>query len=48
DKLRNLGAEVEVAPQWQAHVVVDGNLITGQNPQSSLKSAEALIQALSA
>jgi putative intracellular protease/amidase len=47
DKLRSLGAEVQVAPQWQAHVVVDGNLITGQNPQSSLETAEALIQALS-
>ena len=47
DKLRSLGAEVQVAPQWQVQVVVDGNLITGQNPQSSLKCAEALIQALS-
>jgi putative intracellular protease/amidase len=47
DKLRGLGAEVQVLPQWQAHVVVDGNLITGQNPQSSLKTAEALIQVLS-
>jgi len=46
DKLRDLGAEVQVAPQWQAHVVVDGNLITGQNPQSSLKTAEALIQVM--
>jgi len=47
DKLRALGAEVQVAPNWQSHVVVDVNLITGQNPQSSLKTAEALIQALS-
>lgn len=47
DKLRDLGAEVLVAPQWQANVVVDGNLITGQNPQSSLQIAEALIQTLS-
>jgi putative intracellular protease/amidase len=46
DKLRDLGAEVLVAPQWQPHVVVDGNLVTGQNPQSSLKVAEALIAAL--
>ena len=46
DKLRSLGGEVQVAPNWQAHVVVDGNLITGQNPQSSLKTAEALIHAL--
>ena len=47
DKLRELGADVQVASEWQSHVVIDGNLITGQNPQSSLKTAEALIQALS-
>jgi len=47
DKLRSLGAEVRVAPKWQDHVVVDDNLITGQNPQSSRAAAEALIQALS-
>ena len=46
DKLRDLDAEVQVAPRWQPHVVVDGNLITGQNPQSSLKTAEALLQAI--
>lgn len=46
DELRGLGGEVQVAPAWQAHVVVDANLITGQNPQSSLKTAEALVQAL--
>ena len=46
DELRSLGAEVQVAPKWQDHVVVDGNLITGQNPQSSRAAAEALIRAL--
>jgi len=46
DQLRALGAEVQVKPNWQVHVVVDANLITGQNPQSSLKTAEALIQVL--
>lgn len=46
DKLRSLGADVQTAPNWQAHVVIDGNLITGQNPQSSLKCAEALIAVL--
>jgi len=47
EKLRSLGADVQVAPNWQAHVVIDGNLITGQNPQSSRKCAEALISVLS-
>jgi len=46
DKLRSLGAEVRVAPKWQDHVVVDGNLITGQNPQSSRAIAKAVIKAL--
>jgi putative intracellular protease/amidase len=47
DRLRSLGADVQVAPPWQAHIVVDGNLITGQNPQSSLKTAEAMLEAMS-
>jgi len=47
DKLRSLGAEVLAAPKWRDHVVVDGTLITGQNPQSSRSAAEALIQTLS-
>jgi putative intracellular protease/amidase len=47
DKLRSLGAEVKVAPQWQDNVVVDGTLITGQNPQSSRTAAERVIDALS-
>jgi putative intracellular protease/amidase len=47
DKLRSLGAEMKVAPQWQDNVVVDGTLITGQNPQSSRTAAERVIDALS-
>ncbi len=47
DKLRSLGADVQVAPQWQDNVVVDGNLITGQNPQSSRTAAEQVIAVLS-
>jgi putative intracellular protease/amidase len=46
DKLRSLGAKLRVAPKWQDHVVVDENLITGQNPQSSRTIAEAVIKAL--
>ncbi|HZU94290.1 MAG TPA: type 1 glutamine amidotransferase domain-containing protein, partial [Microbacterium sp.] len=44
--LRELGAEVEVAEPWSDHVVVDGRLITGQNPQSSASAAAALVAAL--
>lgn len=45
--LRELGADVDVAQPWSDHTVVDGLLITGQNPQSSASAAEALVSALS-
>ena len=32
---------------WASHVVVDGNLVTGQNPASSKGAAEALLKMLS-
>lgn len=44
--LRERGAVVESGTPWSAHVVRDGNLITGQNPQSSDAVAHALIEAL--
>lgn len=48
DKLREEGAAFEAAPNWQDHVVADGLLITGQNPQSSASTARAVIAALRA
>ncbi|UYO97510.1 type 1 glutamine amidotransferase domain-containing protein [Microbacterium sp. M28] len=44
--LRAQGADVETAVPWSDHVVVDGGLITGQNPQSSVSAALALLDAL--
>ncbi|MEU4014681.1 type 1 glutamine amidotransferase domain-containing protein [Microbacterium sp. NPDC028030] len=44
--LRAEGADLAVAEPWSDHVVVDGLLITGQNPQSSASTAVALIAAL--
>lgn len=44
--LAERGARVEGGPAWSSHVVRDGNLITGQNPQSSEAVAEALLAAL--
>ena len=35
DKLKSLGDLYECGPDWSAHVVVDGQLVTGQNPASS-------------
>ena len=40
------GAEFERGPDWQPHVVVDGRLVTGQNPASSEKAAEELLRLL--
>jgi putative intracellular protease/amidase len=46
DKLRDEGANFEKAPNWSDHVVTDGMLITGQNPQSAASAARAVISAL--
>lgn len=40
--LKQRGALHESAADWQAHVVVDGRLVTGQNPQSATGVGEAL------
>jgi putative intracellular protease/amidase len=45
-KLRELGAKFEKGDNWTSKVCVDGNLITGQNPQSSEAVAKAVIEAL--
>lgn len=45
-EMRQQGAVFEEAAPRQPKVVVDGNLITGQNPASSLGVAEALYKAL--
>lgn len=42
DRLREDGADVSVGEAWQPNVVVDGNLLTGQNPASSKPLAEEL------
>ncbi len=46
DTLTQLGAAYTKAPNWEAHVVRDGNLITGQNPASSEPAAKALLERL--
>jgi putative intracellular protease/amidase len=46
DTLRKSGAIFEQGPNWSTHVVKDGNLLTGQNPQSSAALAEVAIAAL--
>lgn len=46
DRLRELGADFIKKPLWSDHVERDGNLITGQNPQSGISTAKAVIEAL--
>ena len=45
-RLREQGATFSHAEPFQPHVVVDHNLITGQNPASSIPVAEAVIHQL--
>lgn len=45
-RLRELGGRFEGAANWQPFVVRDGQLITGQNPQSSARVAAELLSAL--
>jgi putative intracellular protease/amidase len=46
-KIRDLGAIFVAAPNWNTHIEVDGNLITGQNPQSTLAVTKAVLSKLS-
>jgi putative intracellular protease/amidase len=48
DELMRLGAIFEKVVNWQPFHVIDGRLITGQNPASSTGAAEALLGFLSA
>jgi putative intracellular protease/amidase len=45
-RLRQLGGHFEGAANWQPFAVRDGQLITGQNPQSSGAVADLLLAAL--
>lgn len=44
--LENEGAIFQEGAMWSDHVVVDGRLITGQNPMSALSLGKTLLQAL--
>lgn len=48
DELKRLGGEYSKADDWEAYVVEDGRLITGQNPKSAGPVAERLLAQLSA
>jgi putative intracellular protease/amidase len=46
--LEERGAKHTGAPDFEAHVVVDGRLVTGQNPASATGVAEAVVKTLAA
>lgn len=46
NKLKELGAQYSAAGPFQPHVIVEGNLITGQNPASAGELARAILKAL--
>jgi putative intracellular protease/amidase len=48
DELTRLGAIFEKVPNWQPFSIVDGRLITGQNPASSTVAAQNLLNVLAA
>jgi putative intracellular protease/amidase len=48
DELKRLGANFEKLPNWEPFSIVDGRLITGQNPASSTSTAKALLRLLAA
>lgn len=45
-RLRELGARIDNAGKFESKVVIDGRLVTGQNPPSSQAVAEAVVQVL--
>jgi putative intracellular protease/amidase len=46
DELLRLGATFEKRANWQPFSIVDGHLVTGQNPASSTSAAQALMKVL--
>ena len=46
DMLKENGGHYERGDDWASHVVVDGKLVTGQNPASSEAAARALLDVL--
>jgi len=44
DEFKKLGGHYEKGPDWTSYIVVDGRLVTGQNPASSEAAAQALLK----
>jgi putative intracellular protease/amidase len=48
DKLKEIGGDYSKGPDWSSYVLVDGLLVTGQNPASSEEAARELLKLLKA
>ena len=48
DELKRIGGIYEKAADWAPFALVDGRVVTGQNPASSTSAAKALIELLAA
>jgi putative intracellular protease/amidase len=46
DELKRLGGHYEKTADWESFAIVDGRLITGQNPASSTAAAKELLKLL--
>ncbi|MCF4137094.1 type 1 glutamine amidotransferase domain-containing protein [Streptomyces sp. Tue 6430] len=46
DRLTEAGVDVQIGEPWAPYVIVDGNLVTGQNPASSAPLAAELLKKL--
>ena len=46
DKLKEIGGDYSKGPDWSSYVLVDGLLVTGQNPASSEEAARELLKLL--
>jgi putative intracellular protease/amidase len=46
DRLKERGGSYSKGPDWAPHVLVDGKLVTGQNPASSEAGAKELLKLL--
>uniref|UniRef100_A0A6U4NH16 DJ-1/PfpI domain-containing protein n=1 Tax=Hemiselmis andersenii TaxID=464988 RepID=A0A6U4NH16_HEMAN len=44
DAMKELGGTFSCADPWNSHVQADGNLVTGQNPQSSPATAQEFVK----
>src|SRR5579864_9237299 len=44
DELKRVGGLYEKAADWQSFAIVDGRVVTGQNPASSTAAAQALLK----